>query len=781
MLTAIRNWVIRTMMKAKGETGIVKTLPKKEIVDINTQITVQRLMENGIDPRSLKNTDQVENAIISIENKQKANLAENIRGGIRDTKTAKVFNIKGEELDPKEPIIGGTQPGKKIDTDAFIRNAEIKTKLEKQNKESVAKIRQRMVDEAIDNMSPSLSGDIRTDAELVAEDLASRMGKVYDDMPTKERLKLYEESYSGLSKQRFKNRKKPDDADDPNYDAEPADFDPDADNETFATGGRAGFANGTGAPSITLGPKEEPMGPVFETNDPGEAAKEIIKRLIRVEGAQIPLTEKGLLSLNIDILDKQSLGGIIDLLGGELQFGVGRDEGGRGAGFTFRKQFADGGRIGYFMGSANPKGLGLLREILKNMSKKGKELDKFKGADLSALDMLRLSNPKALNRLLEDVRGKVNVREGIMGTDTVRAQQQALRKQRKGLTEAALDVAKEMKVRDDAIAKRIAEEAEKTIIPRTKKMMMEGMGMSEEAAEKAARDLAKAGQNMRLIDDSPQITDEGILQLENVLKNMETGGKKKRELNATGGRTGFKDGMTRRTFLKILGGVMSIPIIGKIVKPLKLTTGVKKVPIIKTDDVPGKPEWFDQLVNKVIIEGDDVTKTFATGERQSIHQKTLDDGSVVRVTEDIDDGAVRVEYESETNVFGDTATMQYKKPLPDEADPRPTAEFEVAESGPVGRSMGPDDYEIDVDEVGGTSIRDLDSDVSKLKEYATGKKLTMKEIVESKKRRDKAKAITEDPEAQSDAVIRRQGDADDSYYGDPDEFASGGIARMLGE
>ena len=30
--------------------------------------------------------------------------------------------------------------------------------------------------------------------------------------------------------------------------------------------------------------------------------------------------------------------------------------------------------------------------------------------------------------------------------------------------------------------------------------------------------------------------------------------------------------------------------------------------------MPGKPEWFDQLVNKVIIEGDDVTKRFATGE-----------------------------------------------------------------------------------------------------------------------------------------------------------------------
>ena len=112
--------------------------------------------------------------------------------------------------------------------------------------------------------------------------------------------------------------------------------------EKKAEGGRAGFANGTGAPSIILNPKEESMGPEFETNDPGEAAKEIIKRLIRVEGAKIPLTEKGLLSLNIDNLDEQSIGGIIDLLGGELQFGVGRGKEGKGAGFTFKKQFEHG-------------------------------------------------------------------------------------------------------------------------------------------------------------------------------------------------------------------------------------------------------------------------------------------------------------------------------------------------------------------------------------------------------------------------------------------------------
>ena len=35
-----------------------------------------------------------------------------------------------------------------------------------------------MLDDAIDNQSPSLSGDTRTDAVLVAENLAERMGLV---------------------------------------------------------------------------------------------------------------------------------------------------------------------------------------------------------------------------------------------------------------------------------------------------------------------------------------------------------------------------------------------------------------------------------------------------------------------------------------------------------------------------------------------------------------------------------------------------------------------------
>ena len=248
------------------------------------------------------------------------------------------------------------------------------------------------------------------------------------------------------------------------------------------------------------------------------------------------------------------------------------------------------------------------------------------------------------------------------------------------------------------------------------------------------------------------------------------------EEKADGGRIGFKDGMNRRSFLKIMGGLAAIPVVGKFFKLAKTAKGIKSVPIVETAEVAGKPAWFDALVNKVIREGDDMTKQFATKEREIVHVKKLDEDTTVRVTQELDEGAVRVEYESPDNMFGDQVNLEYKKPLPDEGAPNPRAEFTTAESGPVGRQQSPDDYDIEIDEVGGSSIEDLTSDVSKLKEYATGKKPTMKEIVQNKKRKDKAANISNDSEAQMDDVIRRQGEMIDY-----DDYASGGIARMLGE
>jgi hypothetical protein len=423
-----------------------------------------------------------------------------------------------------------------------------------------------MLNEAIDDASPGFSGDRKVDAELVAENLAERRGLVYDDLPTKERLKIYDEAYTGLSKKK----------DIP---------------EDFAIGGRVGFKGGAdfatvadskgkvGAKSVNISPSgnvttSRTKGP--EGPDDRSTFEQTVNQMRRPEKQKSGL---------------------------EKIFDAGQE-------FNYLRNLA----IGNFPGIA--------KQLLLNYGKQ---------------------------KLLGD--------------------------------QAMLD------------------------------------------------------------------TEEDTMML------------------AKGGiaRIGLKDGMNRRTFLKLFTGLVSLPII--------------------TDNVAGKPEWFDQLVNKVILEGDDVTKRFATKDREIVHMKKLDEDTNIMVTQDLDEGAVRVEYKSLDNVYEDPVQLQYKKPNPDEGDPRPSARFDVAESGPVGRADGPDDYSIDIDEVGGTSISDLTSDVSKLKEYATGQKPTLKEFVQSKKRKDKARRITEGGEAEMDAVIERQGEfiENDLVDLDPPDLASGGIARMLGE
>ena len=258
-----------------------------------------------------------------------------------------------------------------------------------------------------------------------------------------------------------------------------------------------------------------------------------------------------------------------------------------------------------------------------------------------------------------------------------------------------------------------------------------------------------------------------------------------RTKHTTGGRAGFKDGMSRRKFMQIMGGLAAIPIVGKFFKVGKVAS--KAAPIVKTPPVAGKPEWFDSLVNKVIAEGDDVTKQFATKEREIVHTVKLTDepksgyvsaqNDQVTVYRDLDDGTVRVEYSSVDNMSEAPVNLTFKPGIADETTRgKPADTFQADEIVPESRTVGPDDFEIEdaVDEF--DNVVDLNSDVSKLKEFA-GKKLTTKEIVEGIKKRKRSKAITEDRGEAADFMTSRQGDYDPS----PDDFASGGIARMLGE
>ena len=214
-MKALREFIIRLFLKEKPK-GVMTTIPNKELVDMNMAVIAEKLMRNGIDPRSLKNANQVENAIKMIDDRPK------VQEGITSTKSAKIMDMEGKEIDPRSRIMGGKQ----AETEA-----EIAERLSRENKEGISRIRERqkMIDNAIDNQSPGFSGDRKVDAVLVAEEMAERMGKVYDDLPIKEQTKLYGEAFDALSKKRF---------------------DPP---EDFAQGGRAGFKVGSPSKRKFLG------------------------------------------------------------------------------------------------------------------------------------------------------------------------------------------------------------------------------------------------------------------------------------------------------------------------------------------------------------------------------------------------------------------------------------------------------------------------------------------------------------------------------------------------
>lgn len=109
-------------------------------------------------------------------------------------------------------------------------------------------------------------------------------------------------------------------------------------------------------------------------------------------------------------------------------------------------------------------------------------------------------------------------------------------------------------------------------------------------------------------------------------------------------------GMGRRAFLKLMGGAAAGTAAAKSGLLSIFKGGATKSVIKDLTSVPiksgvdGMPVWFKPLVNKVIKEGDDVSKRFATGERQIVHQSTLPDSKTnVLVTQDLTSGDVVVD------------------------------------------------------------------------------------------------------------------------------------------
>jgi len=220
-------------------------------------------------------------------------------------------------------------------------------------------------------------------------------------------------------------------------------------------------------------------------------------------------------------------------------------------------------------------------------------------------------------------------------------------------------------------------------------------------------------------------------------------------------RKQFKEGSKppnpgRRNFMKLMAGLASLPVIGKLFKGAKVADKVVQLKNTTTT----MPAWFPQFVEKFISKG--VGKKID----QDLMEFTNPDLPNIKVTK-ADDGRVFVEGQ---NDYSKNYEIDYTPPGYEVVDEKTgkavktKGDFMAQEEVPV--NVDPDgnadfDAEVleDVDQL-------LTSDARAMEEFATGKKI--KEMKSGEFKVGRAEAL---------ADAARKGE----------DFAKGGLAYMLGE
>jgi hypothetical protein len=187
-----------------------------------------------------------------------------------------------------------------------------------------------------------------------------------------------------------------------------------------------------------------------------------------------------------------------------------------------KRGYAAGGRVGRWMGGPLSAGKSTLREMLRHMSK-GSSHGKSGG------EMLKMVNPKQFSRHLEDPNllfMKGSQKEGLMATDVVKDMVRKIEAERAMMIDELLSAAKNIRKADKSIEQYRMEMIE----------AMMAKGADREMAEQLARMVSKMAEGAAGKKLTPKLTDEGILELETIHKNLLTKG---RPLNAAGGRVGM--------------------------------------------------------------------------------------------------------------------------------------------------------------------------------------------------------------------------------------------------
>ena len=181
---------------------------------------------------------------------------------------------------------------------------------------------------------------------------------------------------------------------------------------------------------------------------------------------------------------------------------------------------ADGGRIGKWMGGPLGWGKGQIRELLKFMARGGSH-------GKTPSEMLQMVNPKQFNKILNnpEYAGKFNPENPGGIPELIKNYTTKMKSDRPQMIGDLISTGKKIKKADDEIL-----EYKNTIINN-----MINQGMDRKSAEQMADNLVEMVSGMAgHVKDAPKVTSQGLLEMENIQKNLLTKGRK---LQANGGLT----------------------------------------------------------------------------------------------------------------------------------------------------------------------------------------------------------------------------------------------------
>ena len=246
---------------------------------------------------------------------------------------------------------------------------------------------------------------------------------------------------------------------------------------------------------------------------------------------------------------------------------------------------------------------------------------------------------------------------------------------------------------------------------------------------------------------------------------------------ADGGRIGFKDGGPpnpgRRNFMKLMAGLASLPVVGKLFKGAKVAS--KVVPLKNTTTT--MPAWFPDLVDKFVAKG---VRNKIDEDMIEYTVKELPDVKMIEKT----DGMISVEGK---NAYNEDYFIQYEPPgytvVDEKTGKAVKTPGEFVATDTEYRMVSPEDYDID-----GVNVDDIDEILggssNQLEGFAKGTGKTKNTI--GQRRIDEADArgaSSKEEYGRTDRadVYEPYEGMDGSDFADPEDYAKGGLAKLLGE